>query len=711
VLASRAMSTLPFAPPGPAPAPAAAQAPVQARRAPAALAIALLALVLYAAFSHGAGSLTTGARIEVALAVVAVLAGIAGLWFGTLRLAAPRLALSGIALLTAFAAWSGVTVLWSVAPDQTWVELNRALTYVIVLCLAIALGASDTRAREWVVRGFVGVALAVTAYALTQKLIPGLHVTGLFNLNQTGPLPRLQEPFGYWNALALFVTLGVPTALVLALDRGRRRGERLVGLVAVELMLLVIAFTYSRGAVIALVLALAVIVWMSGASLRALMWLGVAALGLLAPLVLGLADHSLTTANVPLDRRESAGLVLTVVLLASTAAMVLGAARLMQLEATVNVSQRRIRTITRVLIGAVGVLIVVAVLAVALSSRGLTGTVSHAWHSFTTTRATSVYRPDRLLSVDSENRWVWWREAAGAFRDRPLAGWGAGSFGVVHLLYRRDTLTVNQPHSVPLQFLAETGVVGALLALVGLGLLLAAGVRAVRRLPPGSPRLLAASLLAGAFAYAVHALYDWDWDIPGVTFPALLMLGVLVAARHPPPSTSVPRLGGWGAGPRALAMALLTLGLCSFALSAALPSLAATKAADAVVEAASSSPTAVRDAQATAALASRLDPLSDAGLRVEATLAIRRGNPDQARRYLLEAIARDPTDGQAWRELAFEELALGNTRDGLLALGRVLALDPHAADARQLANYIAAIRAEKITPARDSATAHPVGQS
>ncbi|HEY2771597.1 MAG TPA: O-antigen ligase family protein [Solirubrobacteraceae bacterium] len=655
--------------------------------------------------------MTTGARIEVGLAVVAVLAAIAGLWFGTLRLAAPRLALAGLALLTAFAAWSGVTVLWSVAPDQTWIEVNRALTYVIVLSLAIALGASDPRARDWVVRGFVGVSLAVAAYALGQKLVPGLRIPGLFDLNQTGSLPRLQEPFGYWNALALFVTLGVPAALVLALDRARRRAERITGLVALELLLLVIAFTYSRGAVIALALALALVVGMSRAALRSLMWLGVAALGLLAPLVLGLADHSLTAANVPLGRRESAGAILTLVLLASTTAMVLGALRLMRLEETATVSHRQTKMIGRTLIGAVGVLIVIGILAVTVSSRGLTGTVSHAWHSFTTTRATSVYQPDRLLSVDSENRWVWWREAAGAFGDRPLAGWGAGSFGVVHLLYRRDTLTVNQPHSVPLQFLAETGVVGALLALVGFGLLLAAGIRAVRRLPPGSQRLLAASLLAGAVAYAAHALYDWDWDIPGVTFPAVLMLGVLVAARHPAPTASRATLDPWGAGPRVLALALLTAGLCSFALSAALPSLAATKAANAVVEAAGSSSTAVRHAQSDASLASRLDPLSDAGLRVEATIALRRGDLDQGRRYLLQAIARDPTDGQAWRELAFEELALGNTRNGLLALGRVLALDPHAAGARQLANYIAAIRAEKLTPARDSATAHPVGQS
>jgi hypothetical protein len=49
---------------------------------------------------------------------------------------------------------------------------------------------------------------------------------------------------------------------------------------------------------------------------------------------------------------------------------------------------------------------VAGVLAVAVSHRGLTGTVSHAWSSFTATRTTSVTDPSRLLSADSENRWV-----------------------------------------------------------------------------------------------------------------------------------------------------------------------------------------------------------------------------------------------------------------------------------------------------------------
>ena len=117
-------------------------------------------------------------------------------------------------------------MLWSVAPNQTWIELNRAITYVLTLCLAIALGASSPRAIRQLASGFFLVALVVTLYGLGQKLFPGLHIGGVFDLNQTGPLPRLQEPLGYWNALALFVAMGVPIALALAATDARR-GPRL----------------------------------------------------------------------------------------------------------------------------------------------------------------------------------------------------------------------------------------------------------------------------------------------------------------------------------------------------------------------------------------------------------------------------------------------------------------------------------------------------
>ena len=119
--------------------------------------------------------------------------------------------------------------------------------------------------------------------------------------------------------------------------------------------------------------------------------------------------------------------------------------------------------------------------------------------------------------------------------------------------------------------------------------------------------------------FLVHCLYDWDWDIPAVTLPALVFLGVLcgssgrvvVAARR----RGAPRGSG---SPRS------TLGVCVVVISDVLPSLAASKASAAIVEAAGSA-SSVQDAQATAVLASRLDPLSDAGLLAEATIAARRG--------------------------------------------------------------------------------------
>jgi O-antigen ligase len=278
---------------------------------------------------------------------------------------------------------------------------------------------------------------------------------------------------------------------------------------------------------------------------------------------------------------------------------------------------------------------------------------------------------------------VWWKEAAGAFSARPIGGWGAGSFPVVHLLYRRNTLPVQQPHSVPLQFLAETGVVGTMLALAAFALLLTAATATVRRLPGGRERLLAGALLGASLAYALHSFYDWDWNIPAVTLPALVFIGVLAGSheRRRPALVAVetPNLLG-----RAIWLGALVLWLCAFALSAALPSLAASKASSAVIEAADVSPGALRAAQSDAELASRLDPLSDAGLTAEATIAVHRGELARARSYLRQAVARNPSDGLAWTELAGVDLNSGHRAEAIVAAQRVVALDPEGATARSV---------------------------
>ena len=204
-------------------------------------------------------------------------------------------------------------------------------------------------------------------------------------------------------------------------------------------------------------------------------------------------------------------------------------------------------------------------------------------------------------------------------------------------------------------------------------------------------RLLAAALLAGAVAYAVHELYDWDWDIFGVTLPALLLLGSLVGSLAPGgASGAVPRGGSAAVGHavrvrgedrrrwrgRALGMATAVLCMASFVASVVIPRLAASRASAALVAASAAPAGGLSPALATALGASRLDPLSDAGLKAAATIAVHRGEPAQARRYLLAAVRRDPTDGLAWQQLAIVDLRAGADREGLAAAQRATALDP-----------------------------------
>ena len=212
-----------------------------------------------------------------------------------------------------------------------------------------------------------------------------------------------------------------------------------------------------------------------------------------------------------------------------------------------------------------------------------------------------------------------------------------------------------------------------------------------------------------------HALYDWDWNIPGVTFPALVFLGVLAGAsrrrdleERAVGSRSMARITVFGPGIRVLGIATLTLCLCTFALSVVLPSLAASKASTALAEAASDSPATVASAESDAKLAARLDPLSDAGPRVEATIAFRDGQSGAAIADLLDAVKREPSDAQAWQQLATVELALHETQNWLLAMKRVFALDPHAQDVATVAGDTGATLSLVMTPPQDSATAHPL---
>src|SRR3954471_10612230 len=242
----------------PPPAPTAAAEPRLRARAPVALGAALAIAIVYAAFANGAVGLADESRLQVAVAAIAIPA-VAALIFGRGLVARlPRRAWIGLGLLAGFAAWCGLSILWSIAPDQSWVELNRAISYALVAGLGLVLGASLPRAAERVALGYLAIASLVAVYAVAGKALPWINGPGIFNLDHAERIARLHEPLGYWNALALFCAMAVPIALRAAADGARTEVRRLLSFVALVPLMTTVILTYSRGGIVVLAAGLAV---------------------------------------------------------------------------------------------------------------------------------------------------------------------------------------------------------------------------------------------------------------------------------------------------------------------------------------------------------------------------------------------------------------------------------------------------------------------
>lgn len=648
-----------------------------------ALGLAALALLTYAAFAGGGISVPGESRLQMGIAGVSA-AALAGLLFAarhphdapSLRAAAPPVAWAGLALLGLFAVWNGVTLAWSIAPENTWLDFNRMIAYVLVAGLGLVIGASLPRAAERMALGFLALAAVVALYALGGKALPSLDLLGLVDLDHTADFSRLRAPFGYWNALGLFCVLAVPIALRAAADLERGRTTRLLAELTLVPLLVTIGLTYSRGALLALLFAFVVLVALSPDRLRLLAFAAVAVLGAAPALIVGFTSDPLTTDAVPVDERSDEGVVFLIALAAGAVAAFAAGVWLRRRDEVVVFTAQARRTVWRASVITSVVLGLFVLGAMADSQRGVRGTIEHAFDQFTEVKAERTNDPGRILKTNSGNRWTWWEEAAGAWWDRPLAGHGAGSFQLLHLQYRENTLPVRDAHSVPLQFLTETGIVGALLALGGLALLAAAGVRRLWHGPAGQ-RPYVVALASAISAYAVHMWFDWDWDVPAVTLPMLLFLGILAARPPGAGGTAVRALTpGRDEGGRVGVLALGVAMCCAFALSALMPALARDRTSAAFEHAAAGTPEELAEGAREAEMARRLNLLSDDPVAAGAAIAERRGRYDRAAELLADGVDRAPSDPQAWLRVAIFNVRRDDLRAALPAIQRAAELDP-----------------------------------
>ena len=607
---------------------------------------ALVGSALLAAAVVGGGSdvdaiLPVGGAAVVVLS--AVLVTIACGW-----LAAPRVGRSGVALVLALlllVAWTGATVAWSIVPDRSWNSFNKSVAFAAFLGLGLVLAAVGGRAGARVGASVLSLVIGVVlTWALLAKAIPSLDPEG-------DRVARLREPVGYWNALALLADITLALGLWLGASRGHRIAVRIAGGLLTYIATLALLLTLSRAGVVA-ALAVAVL-WLALSEERAEGGLLLAAAAIPAAAVAGWAFTRPALVDDVADRsdRVADGAILGILALLGgvLVAAVVGFAARRELRAHVR------RRIARGVVAA-------AVIGVVAALLGLVLTVEKAISSETSCSEV-VNDPSRFRSLDLSNRWCWWNEAVDVYVNNAPEGAGAGTFEIARKRYREDARNVVQPHSVPLQQLADGGVVALGLFLALILAALSACVCALRRLEEGE-RAAAVALVAAPAAYLLHALVDYDWNFLAVTAPTMMALGVLVAAgRRVGERRRAPVFG--------IGVVLLAL---SVLVSFSFPPLAersvseSTKALDAGE---------FERAGDQARLAEFFNPLSVDPLLALARVSERRGFRTAAERRYIRAVELQPENPETWYILGFYEFReLGNMCGAYAFLNTAYTLDP-----------------------------------
>src|SRR6185312_7847476 len=225
----------------------------------------------------------------------------------------------------------------------------------------------------------------------------------------------------------------------------------------------VLVLSYSRGALIAAIVACTVWFVLTPMRLRAALVLGLGAVGAAVLVLWGLAHHPLTNDGIALAARTHDGHVfgiVALVVLAVTTAAGFAATFALDRAALPDATRRRIGT---VLLVCAALVPVAGLAAVAASSRGLPGEVSHLWHTLTNSNAVVTESPGRLAEL-SNSRPRYWSEGLKVGSHALLKGTGAGGFLTARTHYSADTLVAGHAHSYVIETFADFGLIGTLLS-------------------------------------------------------------------------------------------------------------------------------------------------------------------------------------------------------------------------------------------------------
>ncbi|MDQ3936833.1 MAG: O-antigen ligase family protein [Actinomycetota bacterium] len=433
--------------------------------------------------------------------------------------------------LAGFGGWTAVSASWSPALGDAVNDADRMGHYFGAFFLAVVvMRAPGVRAvaPDVLLWGIVVVVL----YALGGRLLPDVVQVELSS--EAGD--RLHQPLTYWNAMGILAGFGVLLATAVAADDRRGLAYRAAACAAGVPCGLACYLTLSRASWAAVAAGLAVLLLVRprlSAALAAWLWASATVLlvvalrafpgalhldrgadaqasdGLpVALIAIGLAALTAFAFNLTMRRREAAD------------APEGGARRVLRGGLSERARERTPEEdTTRAALpprrGTLAAGVIAATLAAGFAV------------SFASERTEEISKGAERVTTLKTYRGDYWRVGLESFADHPLAGVGTRGFQVEWLREHDERVFAYDAHSLYVETLAELGIVGFVLlaALVGT---VAGGVRRRFRAVPGDPLLAACAAVLGAFA--VHAGLDWDWEVPTVTLPALLLAAAAIQA-------------------------------------------------------------------------------------------------------------------------------------------------------------------------------------
>jgi hypothetical protein len=516
------------------------------------LTILLAALLVLIASTTAGGDTNLAANTWTAIGLI--LLGF-GLVIAVLIAGAPGPAWGGpsLALFAALALAEALSIAWSIVPDKSWVEAGRVGGYLGAFAAALALARLTPQRWRVLIGGILLASVAVSAWAVIVKSLPG-------TLDRQEQYGRLLAPFAYWNATGLMAAIGVAPCLWLGSRRDGRVVERVAAVPSSALLIAVVVLSYSRSALLAAVVGLAI--WLAAVPLRLRSVLVLALGGVGGAVISAVALHSVafTHDGVSLSTRVSDGrtfglvVLVVLVLLAPIGYLALEYADRRPLE---EATRRRIGI---ALICLAALVPVAGIAGAAASSRGLGGQVSRVWSDLTSTKRVSD-NPNRLTAL-ANSRPSYWHEGLTVGEHALLAGVGADGFGTAQTRYTDDTLPAGHAHSYLIQTFADLGLIGVGLSI---GLLLAWALAAARPLARGPSELESEragmwALLCVVLAFGVSSTIDWTWEYPGLAVTALIAAGWLAGRGPLTQRVGIrPRGSSPGLGARVLATGLAAL--------------------------------------------------------------------------------------------------------------------------------------------------------